>query len=363
MLQGRYNPIPTQAEITGKGQPDLFSFRQRADTQGLNAFPGGSVETNLWIVPGELLVTRRNARNTTGGYGRTFQTVYSSLNGVVVEDNNLEAAMREVCFAGFAKSEYEYGGESLFGTDPLDHGFGFIYHGSITTINTGSGDLYAFDKLCFRIPSLPNGDPRSQGTNAGRVIDNGLNPLNSNTTRRLGVPQGKILFQLERYDPTDFSMQTAGCFELFNKPKINGGVKNVTLREWFDKSRKLTPLQEEAFAYSRGLLMIASMGSNDPEATARNWGLFGPELTAEGQEKLGEIFGRNVFPGRNGANAGGEFPTSYAGDEFAYTKDHVFDLLLGGLYGSIHAKEERICGMALSSAKVNQSIDIMVLRK
>ena len=358
MLNGRYQPIVSQAEITGKGHPDLFSFRERARGEG--PYPGGTVDQNLWIVPGELLLCRRNARNT---FGKTSQLAFSSANGLRVDPNNPEAAMRELCFVGFAKAEYEYGGENLFGTDPLDHGFAFLYSGSITTVNTGSQDLFAFDTLCWRLPPTAGGDPRSQNSGGPRVMDTGLNAL-SNNTRRIGVPQGKALFQIERFDPCDFSFQVAGCFQLFDKPKAVGGVKNLQFSDFFNKNtRDLTPLQEEAFAYSRGLLMVAAMGSANPQQTAESYGLFDPNgLSADGIRKLGQIFGRNVFPGSNNGNIPQDVPERLSGNvanDFNYVKDHIFDLLLGGLAGSIEAKKSRIVGTAISSAKINQSIDIM----
>jgi hypothetical protein len=365
MLGGRYNPIVSQAEITGKGMPDMFSFRAREDTlnpDGKKRYPNGNLKENLFIMPGELLLARKNCRNTAGGYGRTTQVVFSSANGLTI-DNNREETMREFSFAGFAKGEWEYGGENLFGTDPMDHGFAFSYAGSITTVNTGGADLYAFDRLCWSLPPMGDDQPASQSADGSRAIDTGLNPINRN--RRLGAPQGKALIQIERYDPCDFSFQVAGAFELLGRTKTNGGVSDMTFTNFFDKTRKMTSMQQEAFAYSRGFLVIAAMAHGNSVAKMAEYGLFGSELSEAGLALLNNIFGRNVFPGSNTGNLGAAPPSSYVSaandtQRYNYLRDHVFDLLLGGLAGSMDAKQSRIVGTAISSAKVNQSIDIMI---
>lgn len=360
MLNARYNPLVSQAEITGKAQPDLHSLRQRAYTQGRQAYDGGSIDANLAIMPGELLVARKNCRNTSGAFGRFNQCGFTSMAGITIDDKNPEELMRDLTFLGVAKSEYQYGGENLFGTDPMDHGFGFLISGSITIINTGRYDIHAFDQLCIRAPPYPQGDPRSQGTPGSYSIDTGLNPLRP--MNRVGTPNGKPLLMVERYDPCDFTFQIAGSFELIRKTKANGGIVGITFKDFFnrnnDASRKLTSAQEEAFGYVYGLLTVARIANNNVDYIDFATG----GITAEGITFLKDVYGRNVFPGSNPGkedNRQGDLNGNDLRIE-QFLKDHVFDLLCGGIGGSMAAKEARKIGTAIGSAKPGQSLDVMI---
>ena len=319
----------------------------------------------MYIMPGEILVARRNSRNGAGHHGRSAQTVYSSNAGIITDERSPEAMMREVLFVGFAKSEYMYGGDNLFGTDPLDHGIGFIISGSFSTINNSGYDINAFDILAFRLPPTSRGDPRSQGgARQAGAIDTGLNPV---AVAQVGSPGGKPLFMIERYDPCDFKFQVAGCYDIFNKRKAQGGIQGFTARDFFapqarDMTRNMTSLQEEAFAFAWGALVILAQGSNDPQATARSYGLLANDgiITPAGLEALGKLWGRNTFPGSNRANEAdrdGKVDGN-ENDKWRYLLDHVFDLFLGGLAGSIAAKKARIVGTAISGAKFLQTLDV-----
>jgi hypothetical protein len=359
MLNARYNPLVSQAEITGKAQPDLHSLRQRAYTQGRQAYEGGSIDANLAIMPGELLVARKNCRNTSGAYGRFNQCGFTSVAGITTDDKNPEELMRDLTFLGVAKSEYQYGGENLFGTDPLDHGFGYLISGSITIINTGTQDIHAFDQLAIRVPPYPQGDPRSQGTPGSYAIDTGLNPLRP--VNRIGTPNGKPLFMIERFDPCDFTFQVAGSFELIKKTKANGGIEGITFQDFFnrnnDASRKLSSAQEEAFGYVYGLLTVARIANPTIKYIKKNG-----KVTAAGVAFLKDVYGRNVFPGSNPGfednRAGNLLGKSKEIEKFL--KDHIFDLLCGSIGGSIAAKNARRIGTAIGSAKPGQSLDAMI---
>ena len=123
-------------------------------------------------------------------------------------------------------------------------------------------------------------------------------------------------------------------------------------------------LQEEAYAFSRGALVILAQGSEDPLDTARSYGLLSADgvLTPEGLRALGRLWGRNTFPGsnrdhemdRDGRLDGNDV------DKWKYLLDHVFDLMLGGLAGSMAAKKSRIIGTAISGAKFLQTLDIAI---
>jgi len=367
MLNSRYSPLPSQAEITGKCLPDTHSFRQRANTEGREAFSYGALNEMLAIIPGEILVARRNCRNGAGHYGRSAQTVYSSNAGVLTDERSAEAMLREIVFVGFAKSEYMWEGDNLFGTNPLDHGLGCIISGSFSTINNSGYDINAYDILAMRLPPTGRGDPRSQGgARQPGQIDTGLNPV---AVQQVGSPGGKPLFMIERYDPCDFRFQVAGCFDLFSKRKAQGGIQGFTLRDFFapqarDTTRNMTSLQEEAFAFAWGTLVILAQGSDDPQGTARSYGLLSNDgtISADGLAALGSLWGRNTFPGANPGNEAdreGRLDGN-ENDRWKYLTDHVFDLLLGGLSGAIAAKKARIVGTAISGAKFLQTLDVAV---
>ena len=321
----------------------------------------------LHIMPGELLFARKNCRNTAGHHGRASQTCYSSNAGLLIDEKSPEAMMRDVVFVGVAKSEFQYGGENLYGTDPLDHGFGFRISGSDTVINNSGYDVNAYDILAARLPPTGRGDPRSQGArNDGSRIDTGLNPV---AVRQVGAYAGKPLFMLERFDPCDFKFQVAGAFDLFGKRKAQGGVQGFTLRDFFspsmrDATRSMSSLEEEAFAFSRGFLTIMAQGSANPLATARSYGLLSADgiISPEGLDALKRLFGRNVFPGNNPGyenDREGRLDGSEA-DVWKYMQDHVFDLSLGGLAGAMAAKKSRIVCTAISGAKPFQSLDVAI---
>lgn len=360
MLSNRYSTIVSQSEITGKAQPDLHSLRLRGNTSGRVAFEGGTIPTNLSIMPGELLVARRNCRNTAGAYGRTMQCGFSSVAGITIDDKNPEELMRELIFLGVAKSEYQYEGDSMFGTDSMDHGIGYLISGSISINNWGNEDIHAFDPIGIRLPPYLQGDPRSQGGNSGRnTIDTGLNPVKH--YNRIGTPNGKQLMMIEKFDPCDFSFQIAGSFELINRTKSQGGIKGITNEEFFVRSddmiRKMDTAQEEAFGYIWGFLTVASIANPNVD-----YGVGTGTITVEGLQFLRALFGRNVFPGSNPGfevDRAGDLNGS-AADKRRYFQDHVFDLVCGGVAGSMATKRSRLIGTAISSAKPGQTLDVMI---
>ncbi len=367
MLNSRYSPLPSQAEITGKAMPDTHSFRQRANTEGREAYPYGSLNEMLFIMPGEILVARRNCRNGAGHHGRSAQTVYSSNAGILTDEKSPEAMTRDIVFVGFSKSEYMHQGDNLYGTDPMDHGLGCIISGSFSTVNNSGYDINAYDILAFRLPPTGRGEPRSQGgSRQPGAIDTGLNPV---AVAQVGSPGGKPLFMIERYDPCDFKFSIAGCYDLFNKRKAQGGIQGFTMRDFFapqskDITRNMTSLQEESFAFAWGTLVLLAQGSANPQDTARSYGLLGNDgiISAAGLAALSRVWGRNTFPGSNRDNENdreGKLDGNET-DKWRYLTDHVFDLYLGGLSGAIAAKKARIVGTALSGAKFLQTLDIAV---
>lgn len=361
MLSARYAPVAVQAEITGKGQPDLQEFNHRKATAGdtytaQKSYPLGDGDVNLSIMPGELLVARRTYKTGIAGQG---EAVFSSVAGMYCE-TSVEALMRQHYFAGVAKSEYQLGGDNLFGTDPMDHGIGFLRAGSMSTLNACAEDVHAGDLLAWRFPESANlPDPRSRG--ADRAIggpDNGLNPRK--IRRMQGIPLGKPLIQIEKFNPADFSFQLAGAHALFNKPAAQGGIQDLGTKDLMDPHKKISPLQEEALGWSRGLLAIVATAMEHLEkdkgvAFAKATGLMETELTSTGQEILNAIFLRNTVPGTNN----GAINQVNIKTPFGQIQDHCLSILCGAIGGAWHAKASRIIGKSMGNAKAGQTLDVM----
>lgn len=385
MDRGRRSTVVAQAEVTGKGLPDTHSLRQRANTGNRPAYPNGTVKENLMLMPGEIALATRTCRGSPASSNRTHQPCWTSWNGYLLdEDSSPEAMMRKIRVVGIVKTEYEWGGEGMYGTDPMDHGFGLSLHGSYTIINTGLDDITPGDILAIRPPPTENGDPRSQGPQGGRgggsAVDTRLNPLRNRP--RIGTPQGKLESVIERYDPCNFSWQVAGCHAIFDRPKVSGGLKGYGLSDFFlrsnDETRNMSTLVEEAFGYSRSILAIVAKGyemfrlnagASQAEAQAaaavyaNSFGLFGTELTPDGLRMLNAIFGRNTFPGKNPDFENRPRPATLSAavsleDKYEYVTDHIFCLLNGAIGGSMAAKRARIIGTANGSAKPNGSLDV-----
>lgn len=372
MLQARYSPIVSQAEITGKAQPDLIAFNQRKQNAGdartlAQSYPGGDQDGNLYIMPGELVVGQRK-RHALGTYhGRPGETGFSSVAGLYYGDKSPEALMREYYFLGVAKTEFQYNGETLFGTDPMDHGFGFLRAGSVSINNNHNEDIYAGDILAWRFPPTRAGDPGTQGSGRlGTTIDTGLNPRAS--LNRAGTPFTKPLVQVHKFDPSDFSFQLAGAYECFRTPVGQMGIQGLSPKDLLDplKRSKLTSLQEEALGWAYGLLMVACRANPNQVEGQANWSQWtgnGTTLTAEGLAALDRIFLRNVIPGQNipviqainGGNLSNLDKTSYN-----YYADNCLYMICAGVAGGWYAKASRIIGKASSNAKPTQTLDIMV---
>ena len=363
MLSARYSPLISQAEITGKAQPDLWSFARRqgvSDDPMCKAYPGGDHKENLAIMPGELVVGYRKRRGNTSFHGRSQEAGFSSVAGLPQADHqSIESFMRDLYFMGVAKTEYQYGGESLFGTDPMDHGFGFLRSGSISVNNNSGEDIYAGDILGWKVPNFRNGAPRTQGNNQPLSLDTGLNPRYSNN--RTGTPYGKQLIEIERFDPSDFSFQLAGSYALFDLPASQGGIQDLGPEELFSDKKMLSSLQEEALGWQYGLLMAYARGLTATGGDGKKWfeDNAGDRLSDEGREVLNAMFLRNVEPGQNGMAIADFGDFNNPRNTYKFYADHMFDMLCGAVAGGWYAKASRVVGKAMGNAKNTQTLDAM----
>lgn len=372
MFNARYSPVAVQAEITGKMQPDLWSFAQRKATAGDSetrklSYSGIEQDGNLSIMPGELVVGRKEKNSMGRTHGSPPETGFSSLAGLYYGGKDKEAFMRDFYLLGVAKGEYQYGGDNLFGTQPMDHGIGFLRSGSISVNNNSPDDICAGDLVAWDFPDFPSGKPRDQGLGNGvQPVDNGLNPRAS--LNRTGTPYGKPLVRVQRFDPTDFSFQLAGAHNLFDKSKSQGGIKDLTLADLMNENRNLSTLQEEALGWAFGLLIIGSRAvetaanRQEAETWLRERLTDGGSINDLGRTYLNSVFLRNTNPGSN-INAINAVSNSYAKlskNSYAYMADNVFNILCGGIAGAWYAKASRIIGKAMGNSKSTQMLDLMV---
>lgn len=347
--RARYSPVYRQAEITGKGQPDLHSFAQRKQNMSdhvrmAKSYPGGDQDQNLFIRKGELLVGEKNNRSQ-------FEVCFSSYNGLYYGDKPIEALMRMYSFKGVATGDWDLNGEPMFGTESLDHGFGFLRAGSDTIVNNSEEDLFGGDLVAWQFGAVDGGKSGGGEGEPRRLVDNGLNPWASQNKE--GTPLGKALIQIKRFDPMDFSYQVAGAFALFNKSKIQGGIRDVSLRDFMaaEKDKELSTLQEEAFAMNKGFAILIAIGML--EMGAANGRTF-DELVDEisnNENVYRRILDRNL-PNNRAAIAANE-------NAGITTAKYTIDILYGGIFNAAYAKMSRIVGKVMRSSKAGSSVDIM----
>lgn len=371
MFQSRYSPVAVQAEITGKMQPDLHSFKQRKALSGNSecrrlTYDGMDSDGNLSIMPGELVVGRRLKNGTGRSYGSPQETGFSSVAGLYHGNKSIERLNREHYLLGAAKGEYQYQGDNLFGTAPMDHGIGFLRGGSFTINNNSWVDFNAGDLVAWTFPNY-GGNPRDQGMgNGARDVDNGLNPRAS--ANRAGTPIGKPLIQVEKFDPSDFSFQLAGAHQLYTTPGSQGGVSDVSIFDLEKEDRNMSTLAEEALGWAAACILIASRGVEFANPNPGAGKVFYDDMidregkiTDAGKRFLNSVFLRNTIPGSNN-NAVGNFTNDYRGlapNSYEYLVDNMFNLFCGALSGAWNAKASRIIGKAMGNSKSTQMLDLM----
>ena len=194
MREGLYLTESPQGEITGIVYPDHDELADRRENAAssqsmINSYPGGSDPSNLYFIPGELVLGNRESHvyNTNG---EPNEHGFTSLNGksLYAYDGNLEQAMRNTYFQGIAKTEYM--------VDSVNQGESAVTvlkAGSCSIVNNGHQDIYAGDLLEWYFPNLDGSDgmtDRPIGTDTSIAYRN-----------RGGQPFTKILPEVRRYNP------------------------------------------------------------------------------------------------------------------------------------------------------------------
>lgn len=360
MNRSRYAPMPRQAEQTGKAFPDIAALQQRRAnaTDGDKAskvYPGGETENMSWILAGEILICPRNNKTGTIVGLTSVAGLDASIYGGCVD-----AIMRNFYFGGVPFEDIQIGGDSLFGTNPLDHGFGITMAGAATVTNIDLADHPPGTTLAWCFPDRNNNtNPRNATGVAQRslTIDNGFT---SAATTRQRFPEGTVrekpLVELRVFNPYDASLQLQAVSWAIGKNKAQGGVLDMTVDDFDHPDKPYTTLQEQAFAWRESLRTIAAASAEWTQKSKIT--TVGKDLyDALDKDKMVELMKflmlRNAIDNKTEIGTWEAIKTT----DYGKARDRAFDLLAGGVAGALYTRMERIVGKSISGAKGGKGRD------
>lgn len=367
--QSRYRTYPQQAAVIGKGFLDTDEIEQRQynakDGMMGRVYPGGEDRKNFSISKGEVILGKKEHHGTANFTGSNKEVGLSSAAGEDAGSKSFEAMHDDHFFMGIAAIDHEYGGD-IFGREPDDEGIGYNRSGSDTVENHSFEDWTAQDLLGFALPPPPKGIPGVSRYAEDRSYDNGMNPLAPNI--RKGTPVGKPVYYLEKLDLSDFTMNLAGVFWCMSRPKGNGGINDMTWDDYYENRDQYTNLQLEAFAWCKGLCMVAHLAKesqvsdNDIKKVAFEDNT--ENLMTTVMPMMQAIFRRDVEPGANPNYEG-----RYTGDRNSETqarreefhKDQVMSVLSAGPTRGLINKLNRCVGRSLSNTKSGGTAEVLLL--
>ena len=402
MSQALYETESPQGEITGKGFPDHDEFGERRDNATNSraiqmCYPGGENPQNLHIIPGEITIGRRDG-NLYNTNGEPNERGFTSLSGFYWgRFRSLEAAMRYHYFQGVVKTEY-----MIDSAQQGEGGYSYLRAGSCSIVNNGKGDIYAGDLVEWVFPMTYRELQRQTSTNRPAGVGNDIVWGN-----RAGTPMTKVLVEVQRFDPMDFSTCLGAAWDVMNRPpagqgQSNSGIQGLLYTALFKKmgmtdASNLESLQEEALGLQNGLLMMGVMmakqmlAGNDVTLTdpvhkiCEQLGMWKVDNAAEitqaakdkGMSVLSVLFRSYTTKDRGAAdtairtqfglanaNAWKEtLRTPYATDSITLGVQLANDplgMLMGAITSAQHARTSRIIGKAMSSASKSDTLHIMI---
>ena len=418
MQQARYSPVVGQGIISGKAFVDhrrIEEARINAQDGGalLGCYPGGESDDNLSIMPGELsfgIKEDRMMRHMMGGMAN--ESGLTSLAGHSYSDFYTdEGFMDNFYFQGVVDTEFRVGS----GNDP-QHGYAFSRAGSKTINNNGPGDIYAGDLVAYRAPLTPKSASNngSSGTSLDSIV----------FQNRAGTPNTKYLWEVHRFDYTDFTSQLTGSYAAMRSNQYDNdpGIADLPIERFWERSgtndsKALTNLQSQAMGYKYGLLSVGltvvehllRLGvltynpgalQDDPNlqnapAAATNvrniatdiYGLFvnNPNGQARQNELFADIFLRNLPKGLaertlaetrflathvtaanidiTGGNAWRNISKAYNDNDatrFMRMRANQMEILCSGIAGSWYSKTSKIIGKAMNTAKRSGQLHLVL---
>ena len=313
MREGLYLTESPQGEITGIVYPDHDELADRrenaADSRAMmNAYPGGADASNLYFIPGELVLGNRESHvyNTNG---EPNEHGYTSLNGKSLYPYGgvVETAMRNAYFQGVAKTEYM--------VDSVNQGESAVTvlkAGSCSIVNNGPADIYAGDLLEWYFPALDTSDDpnRPAGTNSSIAFRN-----------RAGTPYTKILPEVRRYNPYRNETSFAAIDARLRDTK--------TMNALFGEGGLLGATPEE-------IKSKLNMAGNNYE-----------KIDSVTEEALGLIY----------------FLKKLGIDLEVIANEDIFDginVLMGAFASAQRARKDRVFAKAMSTAGPSETVHIMV---
>lgn len=361
MTRGRYAPYPRQAEQTGKAFPDLAAIQQRranasdGDKAG-KCYPGADQDNNLWILAGEILLCPRNNRSG-------IVVGLTSMAGVETTafGGSADALMRNYYVGGVPFEDIQIGGDNLFGTDPLEHGFGLTMAGACTVTNYDAEDHPPGTKLAWCIPDFKGNTQSSKSTGRQLTVDNGFSSVAASQRSRYpeGTQRGKPVVELRVFKEYDATLQLQAMSWALNKTKAEGGVKDMTLADLDRADKPYSTLQEQATALRESMRALT--------AAIAAW-LDGNVVNKTGEKALfdelasgDKIESLILFLMQRNQIDQAKWPRGPWDNDYKVALDRAFGLLFGTVAGALYTRMSRICATSVSGAKGGLGKDEYVL--
>ena len=364
MTRGRYAPYPRQAEQTGKAFLDLAAIQQRranaadGDKAG-KCYPGADQDNNLWILAGEVLLCPRNNRSG-------IVVGLTSMAGVETTafGGSADALMRNYYVGGVPFEDIQIGGDNLFGTDPLEHGFGLTMAGACTVTNFDVEDHLPGTKLAWCIPDFKGNTQSSKSTGRQLTVDNGFSSVAASQRFRYpeGTQRGKPVVELRVFKEYDATLQLQAMSWALTKTKAEGGVKDMTLADLDRSDKPYSTLQEQSTALRESMRALTAAivewvrdNKNNINAAAGGKPLF-DEL-----EFNGKIESLILFLMQRNQIDQAKWPQGPWDNDYKVALDRAFGLLFGTVAGALYTRMSRICATSVSGAKGGLGKDEYVL--
>lgn len=365
LAQSRHRTMAVQAPVVGKVFPDLFEIEQREYQSKDNAHtgkvvPGGDKNVNFSCMPGEICLSR--VYNGGSGFMDSRYEVGLTSSAGLYQDKSSEAVHREHRFVGgVGENGYEHGGDGMYGTDPLEHGYAVIRSGGpFTTHNWTHEPIYAGQILEFKIP-LPTPEVGADGSRKP-VIDTGNNSLITLSIRS-GTPLQKPVYYLQPCDPSSFETSLAGIHWCMKKTRADGGIglmdedpnadRQELYKDYFNNPDKFTNLQLEAIELKTALTTLHALARATPDITTFMKEVFGRHVASDVDNKpYSADIKRDVKKTWNECTTGPQVGL--------FLQDKILPMLAKSFTGQLRAKMSRVVGVALSNARPGETLDVLI---
>jgi hypothetical protein len=306
------------------------------------------------VYPHQLVVGRKDSCHIGNYAGPNCEYGLTTAAGLTV-DRTVEHAMRDHYFLGVATTEVPYGGDTMYGSDPIGEAFSFLRSGTVSVRWYDNEDGKPGDLVSWTIPPLQGDVPGKSKKNQGFSYDDGFNPLSKHMYGEASFDNP--IYYAKKFDPTDFGMQLAASFWALDKDKSAGGIANVTFAEFQNTDMDLSSIQEEACGWVFGLIGVLKCLSPTQLDILRDFVVTKPinENNPGVKDAFGSIFGKYTFGGDNNSTK----PATLKPEDKTITDD-CMKLLTGSITSAAYAKGERVIGKLLNGVRPGDDADLML---